>query len=177
MSRPTVDQASKQHVGDSEFVNLVVLMTWARWKLTGHFAFERVGRNTYLCRLFFFSILFVDHIAKLTLWSLLVDCVYWQKVNISTTTTYWISSRSLENYILSFDGFFMWHEVVSFIRIADKRLQKDLHYYCLPPFINLWLIECIFFSFNPWNSLNYLLNYKNPILRRLESVYNQYGKL
>ena len=31
MSHPTVDQASKQNIGDSEFVNLVVLMTWARY--------------------------------------------------------------------------------------------------------------------------------------------------
>ena len=131
------------------------------------------SRKEYLCRLFFFYIICRLY-SKIDSLVSSVDCVYWQKVNIST---YWISSRSLENYILSFDGFFMWHEVVSFIRIADKRLQKDLHYYCLPPFINLWLIECTIFSFNPWNILNYLLNYKNPILRRLESVYNQYGKL
>ena len=32
MSRPTVDQAIKQNIGDSEFVNLVVMMTWARYK-------------------------------------------------------------------------------------------------------------------------------------------------
>ena len=31
MSRPTFDQASKQNIGDSEFVNLVVSMTWARY--------------------------------------------------------------------------------------------------------------------------------------------------
>ena len=31
MSRPTVDQASKQNIGDSEFVNLVVSMKWARY--------------------------------------------------------------------------------------------------------------------------------------------------
>ena len=31
MSRPTVDQESKQNIGDSEFGNLVVLMTWTRY--------------------------------------------------------------------------------------------------------------------------------------------------
>ena len=38
MSRPTVDQASKQNIGDSEFVNLVVSMTCARYSLLIFFA-------------------------------------------------------------------------------------------------------------------------------------------